>query len=385
MKIAMIAPYPANAVLPPEYIRPKYRQAAHPASWVRSLCSALSRRADIEIRVFSIGRDVLHHRVVQQDGFEVEYIPQRSPARLDWCTARQLKIMQIRPYVRRYRPDLVHGFGMETGNATMALAMGFPATAFIQGIVSELLPYIGWSPLHKKMACRLERIAVQRLNGMVAETGFAERWAKSQNPAAHVAVIPHAVNQEFLAAGHPDFARPHFLTVGTLSEIKGTGTVIRALAQMDRLDVRLRIAGCGPLRSMLESLATSLGVRDQVDFLGHIPRAELIHEMNRASALVIASRMDTSPNVVTEAHAVGIPVIGTRAGGIPDMVSDEEDGFLVPVDDAATMADRMKRLLADNELCRRMGAAGREKVKVLNDPDQIADAHIRFFKNALRP
>ena len=383
MRIAMIAPYPANAVLKPEDVRPKYRKNAHPSSWVRSLCSGLSRRPDIEIRVFSIGRDVLHHQIVRQDGFEVEHIPQRPLARFDWCNGYQLKALQLRPYVRSYHPDLVHGFGMETGNATMALAMGVPATAFIQGIISELLPYTAWSPLQKKIAVRLERIAVQRLRGMVAETGFADRWAKSINPAARMAVIPHAVNPEFLAAGHPDFDRPHFLTVGTLSKIKGTETAIRALARIDRSEVRLRIAGCGYLQPMLESLAMSLGVRDRVDFLGQIARTELICEMNNTMALVIASRMDTSPNVVTEAHAIGIPVIGTRTGGIPDMVDDEKDGFLVPVDDAAAMAERMERLLADRDLCRRMGGAGREKVKVLNDPDRIADEHIRFFQEVL--
>lgn len=68
--------------------------------------------------------------------------------------------------------------------------------------------------------------------------------------------------------------------------------------------------------------------------------------LNRAGAFVIASRMNTSPNALTEAHAIGLPVIGTRAGGIPEMIEEGKDGMLEPVDDADAMADRMQRLLA---------------------------------------
>jgi glycosyltransferase involved in cell wall biosynthesis len=102
--------------------------------------------------------------------------------------------------------------------------------------------------------------------------------------------------------------------------------------------------------------------------------------MNASTALAIGSRMDTSPNVVSEAHAIGLPVIGTRVGGIPEMIDEGTDGYVVDGDDAQAMGERMDRLLSDPETCRRMGEAGREKVRLLNSPAAVAQAHVDFFQ-----
>jgi glycosyltransferase involved in cell wall biosynthesis len=93
--------------------------------------------------------------------------------------------------------------------------------------------------------------------------------------------------------------------------------------------------------------------------------------------------MDTSPNVITEAHAIGIPVIGTRVGGIPEMIVHEVDGFLVDGNDATTMASYMNDILDDPQKAQRMGAMGRKKVQILNDPARIAAANRNFFSEVL--
>ena len=105
--------------------------------------------------------------------------------------------------------------------------------------------------------------------------------------------------------------------------------------------------------------------------------------MNSARALIIASHMDTSPNVVTEAHAAGLPVLGSNAGGIPDMIAHGVDGFVAPVDDIEAFAKHLEILLGDPALCRKLGEAGREKVRVLNDPHRIADEHIALYRELL--
>ena len=105
--------------------------------------------------------------------------------------------------------------------------------------------------------------------------------------------------------------------------------------------------------------------------------------MAKSNMLVIGSRMDTSPNVITETHAVGLPVIGTAAGGIPDMIDDGRDGFIVPVDDSEAMALRMEHLLSDPLRCEEMGRAGKKKVRELNDPARIAEKHVDFYREII--
>jgi glycosyltransferase involved in cell wall biosynthesis len=105
--------------------------------------------------------------------------------------------------------------------------------------------------------------------------------------------------------------------------------------------------------------------------------------MEKSNMLVIGSRMDTSPNVITEAHAVGLPVIGTAAGGIPDMIDEGRDGFIVQTADCEAMALRMEYLLSDPQRCAEMGRAGREKVRELNDPVRVAEKHMEFYREII--
>ena len=139
------------------------------------------------------------------------------------------------------------------------------------------------------------------------------------------------------------------------------------------------MAGDGAVRPVLQRLAAELGIARRVDFLGHIGRPELLRHLERVRAVIVMSRMDTSPNVVTEAHAAGLPVLGTRAGGISEMVEEGRDGFLVKVDDVTALAGHMDRLLEDAPLCARLGENGRAKVRELNDSARIAEAHASFF------
>jgi hypothetical protein len=89
--------------------------------------------------------------------------------------------------------------------------------------------------------------------------------------------------------------------------------------------------------------------------------------------------MDTSPDVGTETHAVGLPVVGTRAGAIGGMTDPGCDGFPVDVDDTPVMAACLERLRPRPDEARVPGAAGREKVRRLNDPDAAA-ARGKFFR-----
>ena len=141
--------------------------------------------------------------------------------------------------------------------------------------------------------------------------------------------------------------------------------------------------GKGPLKDSLKRRVEECGISKNVYIGTQVAHEKMPFEIEKAIMLVIGSRMDTSPNVITEAHAVGIPVIGTNAGGIPEMIEDGKDGYVLPVDDAETMSQRMEVLLNEKERCVEMGSAGREKVKKLNNPSRIADEHLEFYTEIL--
>lgn len=134
----------------------------------------------------------------------------------------------------------------------------------------------------------------------------------------------------------------------------------------------------------MKQLATELGIEKQTQFKGILSRKDVIAEMQNASMLCIASRMDTSPNVVTEAHVLGLPVVGTRAGGIPDMIENTVDGLLVPINDFKAMGIAIKTLLRNQDMAKNMGYKGRCKVLKINNPGYVADLHMKYFRRLAR-
>jgi glycosyltransferase involved in cell wall biosynthesis len=390
-KIAIIAPYPADSVLPDKLLKSRVLQTSklkHPAPWVRALCRELSVKSGIELEVFSHSRDVTQIHRAEKEGIKYTFIPKYESMRFDPFHFYLPAFLQFRPLIKKFNPNVVHGFGMERENGMLAVNQKKPSVVFIQGILEKYASYSKMSTLRLNIRKKLEQMVVWKADGLVAETEFARHWAKSVCPEKKVKIIPHACTKTFFD-GRPEFKQKRLICIGALSRRKGCTTVIEAFASGVKRNSKLFkqaelvYIGTGSLADELKSRAKNHRINEYICFHGKVAHEEIIHEMEKACCLVIGSRMDTSPNVITEAHAVGIPVIGTTAGGIPEMIEEERDGFVVPVDDIEALSRRMELLLSDMELCAEMGRAGREKVRILNDPSRVADAHIAFYEEIL--
>lgn len=392
IKVAVVAPYPAHVVLSDEMLKPRFRtegkKKQHPAPWVRALCKELSRHEDIQLRVFSHSRAVAHVAQGGKEGVHYTFIPKYESKKTDPYHLYLPALLQMLPLLRRFSPDLVHGFGTESAYGLLTVMQSRARVVFIQGIQEELAPYYSMPKIKLAIHKRLERLVVYRTDGLIAETDFAKQWALSVREDVPVKVIPHAYSGNFFDT-KPGFSGRRIICVGALSEIKGVATVLAAFHQGTVhcapafRETELVFVGGGPLQGALEKQAERWGISDKVTFSGHLSHDQVAAAMQASDLMVIASRMDTSPNVITEAHAVGIPVVGTCAGGIPDMIKEGEDGFLVPVDDASAMAERMAELLQTREQRMKMGQAGRDKVRVLNDPGRVAEEHVEYYREML--
>lgn len=380
MKIAFVGNLPSSLVFPEDYLRSSGGPVGHPAPWILALLPALRRMTDHSLRVVIVQRNILKPCFTTVDGVEYQGIPSFVPDKFNRRTFYYQKSIPVARVLREFKPDLVHGFGFETGNALIALRSGFPVSCFIQGIAEVAQAFYGQRGLiERKVSVLGERLAVPRVRWMVAENQFARDWALSRNPSAHVEVIPHPTREVFFEEARPTYEK-RILTVGGLDDRKGMDVVIRAFARLSDAESELVVVGGGPLRAALESLAGELGVGDRVSFTGPLATEGVIREMNRARVLVLASRTDTSPNVVSEAHAIGLPVVGSRVGGIPEMIEEGKDGFLFEREDHTDAASKLAMLLADRSLAERLGKSGREKVRRLNSAQRVAEAHAAFFK-----
>ncbi len=166
--------------------------------------------------------------------------------------------------------------------------------------------------------------------------------------------------------------RPVVVCVSRLVPRKGQDTLIRALPEIRRRvpDTALLIVGGGPYRNGLGKLARQVGVERDVVFTGTVPAAELPAHYAAGDVYAMPCRtrnrgldVEGLGIVYLEASAAGLPVVAGDSGGAPDAVRDGETGFVVRGRDVAQLADRVASLLADRDLARQFGAAGRAWVE----------------------
>lgn len=183
------------------------------------------------------------------------------------------------------------------------------------------------------------------------------------------------------------------VSVGRLVEKKGIAQVLRAVKLLADRGVRAeyRVVGDGPLRGRLETLAAELGVAGRVRFEGRLGQEAVRDSLDRADVLVAASLTAADgdeegiPNVLKEAMASGMPVVGSRHAGIPELIDDGVSGWLVPERDEAALAAALARLAAEPERWPAMGRAGRAKVEREYDIHRLNDRLAGMLETLIRP
>jgi glycosyltransferase involved in cell wall biosynthesis len=182
----------------------------------------------------------------------------------------------------------------------------------------------------------------------------------------------------------PDGAAPvpgRIVAVGSLVRRKGFDVLIRAiaLAGNEARSVHLMIAGEGPARSELESLAGSLHIASRVSFLGRLSRRDLPSLYRSAWSLSHPARTDNFPTVVIEAMACGLPAVVSDAGSLPEIVGDS--GLVHPAEDSRALAKLLVSVIRDEHLRRTLGAAARDRALSRYSVDALCDRYLGLYRS----
>jgi glycosyltransferase involved in cell wall biosynthesis len=210
---------------------------------------------------------------------------------------------------------------------------------------------------------------------VVTETDYAEKFLRERFPerADRIHRIYNGLN--LVEFGHADFSYtpPLIVAVGRLIAKKGLADLIRACALLVERgrSFRCEIFGEGPLENQLRGQIEELGLQERVQLPGAKPQHEIRTRLAEARVFVLPSiadadgGMDNLPTVIMEAMATGLPVVSTKIGGIPEMVIQDETGFLVQPGDAVALAAAIERLINDCSSAQRLGRAGRQRAQTL--------------------
>jgi glycosyltransferase involved in cell wall biosynthesis len=222
----------------------------------------------------------------------------------------------------------------------------------------------------------LARAALRRADALRTISGYTTELVRRRLGREPAAVFPAYVDLssfvEQPVAALPE--RPRVLFVGVLERYKGIDVLAKAwrLAAPRVPDALLHVVGDGRAAPIVERLVADLTA--QTAWTRRIPSGEVARELDRSTALVLPSRSEGLPRIVIEAFCRGRPVIGTRAGGIPDIVTDGVNGVLVLREDPVALGNALVRVLSDGELQRRLADGARAGVaQWLQTPEQYAD------------
>ena len=199
-----------------------------------------------------------------------------------------------------------------------------------------------------------------------------------------VRVIPNAVDSNFFTP--PQDARaevPTVLYIGRLHEVKDPFTLLKAFKSVvSKLpEARLEMIGNGPLKESITGYIKANGL-DRNVFL--IPgQSDVRPYLRKAWVFAISSVREASPNVIIEAMATGLPIAASKVGGIPELVTEDETGYLFEPGDDKRLADILADILTDQDKRERMGAKAREHAETNHSLRNMVEKTEEAFMEAL--
>jgi glycosyltransferase involved in cell wall biosynthesis len=215
----------------------------------------------------------------------------------------------------------------------------------------------------------VHRLLARRIPTTVVGTENAQRYASRRGRI--FAMTPTLVRANDLVAepAPRDWSGPiELLTVGRIDREKNPLLLVEAVAALGRerpAGFRLTWVGLGPLADAVREHAAALGIAEAVELPGYIPFGpELLARYRRAHAFVHVSLTEGVPQVLTEAHASGTPIVATDVGGVRAALEDGRAGLLVPPDDLDALVGAVRRLAADERLRAHLVERGLELARV---------------------
>ena len=300
--------------------------------------------------------------------------------RLDGAVYHLQLPFRIARELRRFQPDAVVAQGaQETALALLGRRLAGSRAAVVLDLHGDRrsptrLYGSAGRRLLDPLADRLARHALRRADAVRTITGYTTGLVREAG-VEPTAVFPAYMDLSPFTATEPEPLpdAPRALFVGVLERYKAFDVLCDAWRSVarDLPDAVLHVVGDGTLAPLAERLVAELPGR--VEWSRVLTAPEVVAALDASTLLVLPSRSEGMGRVLVEAACRARAVVGTRVGGIPDVVSDGETGVLVEPGDAQALAGALVRVLADRELAERLGAEGRRRVDPwLATPEEYA-------------
>jgi len=237
----------------------------------------------------------------------------------------------------------------------------------------------------------ITRYGIVQSDGVTAISNYLKEATKEIFNFDDIRVIPNFVCQhdykrlqvESLRATLAPEGEPLLVHVSNFRPVKRPADCVEILARVLQKGIKTRLVmvGDGSERTNAEHRARCLGIYDRCTFVGKQPR--IVDYLSACDVLLLPSEQESFGLAALEAMACEVPVIASRVGGLPEVVTDGETGYLNPVGDIEEMAVDAVRLLSDQKLRREMGQRARESAISRYRTDVVIPQYIEFYEEVL--
>lgn len=237
----------------------------------------------------------------------------------------------------------------------------------------------------------ITRYGIAQSDGVTAISNYLKHETEATFEFGDIAVIPNFVcKSEYarhpvgdLRASLAPAGEPLLVHVSNLRPVKRPVDCVEILARVLKKGIKTRLVmvGDGSERSGCEKRAQQLGIAEQCVFVGEQPK--IVDYLSAADVLLLPSAQESFGLAALEAMACEVPVVASRVGGVPEVVTDGETGFLSEVGDTDKMAEDAARLLLDEKMRREMGIRARESALSRYNTDLVIPQYIEFYNRVL--
>ncbi len=323
---------------------------------VRDLAAAMARRGH-EVHVLVGGTQGPYFQLLEDAKLPyTKILSLIRPVRpwTDWKCISDLKAK-----IKELQPDLVHSHSSKAGllGRYAAFKCGVPNVFSAHGwsFTDGIKPAAAWvfekleraaSSWGNVILCGSENDRQMGLRKRIADPSKIETiWYGIQN-------LPEP------RLADPQRSPVNMVMVARFEEQKDHRTLLHGLAKVKDLEWTIDLLGDGPLRPSMETLAQELGIAGRVKFVGAQPTTEFLL---RSQIFLLITNWEGLPLSTLEGMRAGLPLIGTAVGGIPEQITDSVSGYLVGRGDVGVLADRLRKLLTNNDLRQEFGNAGKAR------------------------
>jgi glycosyltransferase involved in cell wall biosynthesis len=291
--------------------------------------------------------------------------------------------------VRELRPDIVQSHAVKSHFVLRKARIHqlYPWVAFHHGYTTP--------DLRAQLYNQLDRWSLRAAPQVVTVSlPFREELIRKGVAPARIAVVHNAIDPDWGAAYRNPQATAAFraklgiaanaqviLLVGRFSREKDHLTLLAAVAKLrdgGSIAPHLVLVGDGPERGRIENAIGELGLQGAVTLTGQVPTAEPYYGI--ADVAVLSSLSEGSPNALLEAMAVGVPVIATRVGGIPEIAADGESALLIAPRDREGMSRALAKVLGNRELSRQLTSEARRIIVSRHTPEARTRRLIEIYR-----